>query len=525
MLASSTHTQSLPPLYDFNVDSLAREFGYCKIRQWINWDYVDKYPKLKSHITPLIERVASGEFLKPTDLEPPPTFWRSITGIGSNQQGLVSKIIHQSVMNLKVQNPPRTLTPDYSPTPATDIPLYISNWTSSYRHYVTQLASQLPPINPNCRTIVAIPAAAHEEGEHVIDTLKAFKNQTESSHLYELALFLNCPAECTPEEAEKAAILSKMVDSYMQENPTQSIVCMRGSLSGRRIQSIGFIRSILADALLLRSSCSIPTTDVILLSCDADTRGVTDRYIENFRRCFDASPYTDAFVGRLRWSPEHTFSSPLSFVNQRLAELASLIKLNLSALPCVEGPVFAIRSSVFAAVGGYSFHDEIGEIFSLGERALQFRKGSTKYVARDDAGPASRLYTSSRRADAALHLKVPLYNQWGKFETAFGLSNPAIRSPTPSQSLAPEIVDIEVLKVGLEDIINKSIAAFAIDRSCNSTELVEKLIHAGVEQFLGITLSIESSGQVKVQSISKFLNSFEEYRQNGFVRWRNSLSR
>ena len=525
MLSTSQPFHPAYPRNEFAAERLGKEFGYYPIREWVNWDFVDKYPKLKLHVLPLIERTVSGEFLRPSELEPPPTLFQVMTGLGRSQRGLVSKIIYHSVLDLKGGDPRRTLSPDYSPTPTKDIPHYVSSWTEAYRHYVTQLANQLPPMNRACRTIVAIPVAAHEEGDYLIDTLKAFRNQTESSELYELALFLNCPAECSPELAERAANLSKMVDSYVQENPSQPIVCMRGTIAGRRIQSIGFIRSILTDALILRGVIAAPLTDLIQIRCDADTRGVTDRYIQNFRKCFDTSPNTDAFCGRLRWSPEHTFSSPLSFVNQRLAELVSVIKHSIAAVPSAAGPVFAIRSSVFAALGGYNFQEQTGEDISLGERALAFRKGSTKFVARDDAGPASRLYTSSRRADAALHLKTPLYNQWERFETSFGLLNPSIRALTPSESLAPEINDVVQLQNTLEDLINKSISAFKMDRSCDTTILVEKLITAGIEQFLGIQTSQYPSGRIRIDSIAKFLNFFREYQENGFDRWRKSLSR
>jgi hypothetical protein len=478
--------------------------GFIPVTAWVNWEALDQYPLLAPHTRPLIEKSFSGLPITENDLIPPRHYSTRLGLTPQAARNAVSQTIRRAVMHLKCIDGPLKRDPDYACDPSRDIPAYIARWSSTYTSYVQKLAEQLPPMNPQSRTAVAIPAAAHEESGYLLDTLNAFRRQTERPDLFELVVFLNYPAACSSEEINQVHTLVRALEGYISDHPDQRIVYMRASLAGPRIETMGFIRSLLADALLWRAAQTPLQHDLILVMCDADTRAVTDRYIENFRSRFDDAPHTDAFMGRLRWSPEHSFDNPLIFVNQRLAELIDEFRRQRGDAPPLGGPVAAIRSSVFATVGGYAETAQIGEDVALSRALRQFRSGSALYVPQADAGPASRLFTSARRADAALHQGNPVSHQWNTCETSFGLTNAPIRSPGPSISLAPTLNSQLALQGAIQTLVNRTMESLLHDDPLSANNLGQKLVEAGLNHHLGIEVVQHPNSTWEVINMSRF---------------------
>jgi hypothetical protein len=497
--------------------------GFVRISPWVNWQAIKGQPPLLvEKVNELFTKILAGD----DEAAISASYVAAEQSSSPERLGLSAwRAANHALWKLKLAHAGTQKSSDHVPNPGSDIPEYISRWSDDYTSYIRQLAQQLPPMDPRCETVIAIPVAAHEEGQHLTDTLRAFGDQTERAERFEIVLFLNYPAKCSVDQRERVENLDRMIDEYRADHPQQRIVCMRGALDTPQVTKMGFIRSFVADAILLRSLDRECVRDFILWPCDADTRAVTKRYVENQRLRFGQSPNTDAFVGTLRWSPERCLENPLVFVNHRLTELIwQLARLEAgSGLP--GGPVHAIRATVFALVGGYREDDKTAEDLYLESAVKKFRKGALQFLALEDAGPLSRLYSSTRRGEVALHSRQPCMNQWLDTTMCFGTNNSDVRANSPGAALAPEIKDNRQLLGAIESVINLTFDSFWFHSIRVGHDFEARVSKIGIEQHLGIDIVKGDSRKVYVTSIDRFLRYFEEYQANGKSRWRGTLSR
>ncbi|MCX6790865.1 MAG: hypothetical protein NTV62_01575, partial [Candidatus Gribaldobacteria bacterium] len=112
----------------------------------------------------------------------------------------------------------------------------------------------------------------------------------------------------------------------------------------------------------------------IIVSNDADNKGVSPKYLENFIDKFEENPKADGFSGQLDWDTEAYTKYPLVHIGTRLFQYLDIETRHQTGHIPTPGANFAFRSSIYSAVGGYIEDTNLAEDVVLGQAILDARK-------------------------------------------------------------------------------------------------------------------------------------------------------
>lgn len=384
-----------------SADGLAAEIHY--ITPWLNYDCLEEFsPKDRQEWKRKIDRILVDPDIVSMDSSRDEHFCKTMNiPVDSDQSEIQAyKILCRLLSDMVQENIRRDgvyaeLNPDHLINPSLDIAEYVQSWNATYRGHVEQISSQIDAVGPTCKISVCIPVAAHEEQEYVYDALSCFCDQTLPPDKFEVVILANSPHDLT---AETVATMQE-ITRFKTEFPEINIQVMQVGLLGSSLQTIGFIRALLHDAVVLRHGERQGNQDHIMVRCDADTRAVGPKYLENFLKRFEQKSGTDSFAGWLCHSPEAALKDPLIFISQRLFDIVYSGRRIYFSIPSHGGPNHAIKASVYAKLGGYSERSICGEDLKLFKQHIKWRKSSRDFVALGHGGWHSRLYTSSRRGN------------------------------------------------------------------------------------------------------------------------------
>ncbi len=208
------------------------------------------------------------------------------------------------------------------------------------------------------------------------------------------------------------------MDRFIKDHKELKVVVMNKVISFEKAR-IGYIRKLLNDAVLQRNiSRGNLAPEHIMLSNDADNKGVAIEYIQNFIDKFKQNPQVDSYMGQLDWDIESYIRNPLMHIGTRLFQYVDMY-IRHKKMPS-PGANFAFRSGMYAAVGGYMSTSTLAEDVDLGNVIRASRIGAKDKRAVDFAGArVSRLFTSSRRAEKALKYGLSPVEQWQNGFSAF----------------------------------------------------------------------------------------------------------
>ena len=209
--------------------------------------------------------------------------------------------------------------PDAKLDEQTEINGYFSRLEKEYMSMVDVLSRQAGPMNPECMLTVCIPVAGHQEGKNIYKTLENYLNQTADKAVFEIVLFVNQPDVDTEGSPIVADETFAEIERFMKDNPGIHIAVMQSVIPREKVQ-IGYIRKLLNDAVLKRNigRTKKENSDHIMVSNDADNKGMSYEYIQNFINKFKSAPSTDAFMGQLDWDPVSYVRNPLVHIGTRL---------------------------------------------------------------------------------------------------------------------------------------------------------------------------------------------------------------
>ena len=412
--------------------------------------------------------------------------------------------------------------PDAKLDPRTEINSYLEKQTSEYRESLQNLAQQAGPMSPDCKLSICIPVAGHQEENNIERTLSSYLNQTADPKSFEIVLFINQPAtdrEGNPVTPDSTA---EKVKAFQEAHLEMNLKVMNMTLPVEEAK-IGNIRKLLNDVTLLRSSNRSTDAELVMVSNDADTKGVAPEYIQNFINKFSANQNIDASLGQLDWDPESYIRNPLVHVGTRLMQYMDVQSRRMEGRIGSSGGNFAFRSSVYAAIGGYNGNSSIGEDIELGRKIKYAREGSSEHTMPIVFGGArvSRLYTSSRRAEKVLMEGMSPLEQWNQ---GFGAFDDKVRQTNWEDfSQAPDYNNPEVVKdlvSKIEMIVNRTLSGYS--------GMDEKEFKAYTRRslgWLGIKYSFSGKYQIKITDSSKLIEGLKEYQTEGLKMMQRKLTK
>lgn len=390
-----------------------------------------------------------------------------------------------------------------------EIESYFNKMDKNYLERITKLSQQTDKMDNNCKLSVCIPVAGHQESTNIYEALKNYTYQTAQKDNFEIVLFVNHPETDKDGKILDAKDTLEEIERFKKDNPEIKTRVIYSVLP-RSESKIGFIRKLMSDATLIRQHERGETApDLIMVSNDADNKGIDPRYIQSFINNFEKNTEADAFLGQLDWDPESYQKYPSVHIGTRLFQYLNIISRHKTNRMSSSGANSAYRSSIYAGIGGYLDDATGGEDINIG-KAIIAARGDVKHLA--FAGTETRLFTSSRRAIVALlENGIPPVDQW---RGGFSADDDAIRKLEMKNS---EMIDydnpekIKEVKKELESVINKTIDLY---------EQGEKLgkgsrYYRRPLRWMGIKYDINSKGDIEISDMDSLVKNLKRYQVQG----------
>ncbi len=385
---------------------------------------------------------------------------------------------------------------------------YLQRQEQEHRQTIKDLANEAGPMSPECKLSVGIPVAIHQEGKNIYRTLENYLEQTANKNEFELVLFLNHPEKdpkghkITPDET------ASEIARFKNDHPELNIRVMSKVLPIENAR-MGYIRKVMNDTILMRhQERGDQAPELILVSNDADNKGIAKEYIQNYISKFEKNKNVDALMGQLDWDPESYTRNPLLHIGTRLFQFVDVQLKHGDAMAIASsGANFAMRAGIYAAVNGYRASENLAEDVDLGRAIKAARIGSKTKMGIGFAGAkVSRLFTSSRRAEKALKDGLAPVEQWSKGFSAFDDEVRKVDWEKIANNVdldAPE--GKRVFLEQLENVINRTVKAMSW--AGNDKKLFKNSL-----SWLGIKCNISKTNEVKIIDADKLIAGLKQYK-------------
>jgi hypothetical protein len=272
---------------------------------------------------------------------------------------------------------------------------YARSHRPSYRRILESLENNLSkePKSTRPKVVVMIPAAAHQEGKNIHNTLMQYAHQEDvESNDYEVVVFANYPEDAQPDQTIEE------VRRFQKENPAIKVRLIEKKLT-KAEQNIGWIRKAATDtAITDLMERGVPLNDVLLVSNDADSEWINPKYLRTIIDKAEASPTTDGFLGFIDWGYDAYKAHPEVLVSTRFMQMMETYLRVAKHEIGSSGANFAFRPSIYTAVGGYRPDSSLGEDVLLGRMIRSVRAGAETRRPIGFLGRSSEVNTSARRA-------------------------------------------------------------------------------------------------------------------------------
>ena len=260
---------------------------------------------------------------------------------------------------------------------------YINSQNSSYIGELKKFSSAVESMSNMCRITVCIPAF-QEEGT-IYRTLEAFLNQKDdlgmslNQNIFEIDIIVNRP-ETMPKDNTVEEI-----KRFIKEYKNRLKVIFIEKVFKKDEACVGLARKYINDLALLRSlNRKHPEGSLILVSNDADTLEVSNKYIINIIKEFDNDsfvPYIDALAGKEDFPIEAYIRVPLLLVSTRLTQFSDTVWRHKQDTPIdfrgakLIGRNSAVRATTYAIIEGYNPRRVVREDLEIGRKIINLRRG------------------------------------------------------------------------------------------------------------------------------------------------------
>ncbi len=314
---------------------------------------------------------------------------------------------------------------------------YMDLWSPQYKDTVTQVAQQLGSLAHGKLASVCIPVAGAQEMGKIYRCIESLAYQTISPEQFEIALLVNFSDKDRRERSEDIGQLYAEIERARGDFPKLDTRIATFEFDSISAMTIGYLRSLLCDAVSQRARERPRADDIIMLRFDADTRAIKQQLIESHIRLYHSRPNVLSIQGGLIWSPEGLEANPRLFVALAYHSLQSIVNRHRRVLPDWTGPAASIRGSAYCWIGGYDPSENLAEDHQLAVRLIQAVPQESGLDAVVCGGPSTLVVTSNRRAVAAYKNKQPVDSQWVDEKTRFSCDDHDIRASAEGCALTP----------------------------------------------------------------------------------------
>ncbi len=295
----------------------------------------------------------------------------------------------------EVRRSPRFTNPEMKLNQQEELAWYLASLTAEDRAHLDILLSQHnSPIPDTVNAVIAIPA--NKEGLNIYTTLSQYAKQKDlkdavlDPSTYQIVIYDNRVSGTTP-DATRTEVMR-----FKNEHPEMNIVYLEHVLDQK--PTIGRIRRNLTNSILKRMeqrNLSLPP--VAIISNDADSINIPDRYVATVMDTFAHNARLDAITGRYDFPQEVYKNYPVLFATERAWQLMdAIVRHNeQSGVPQLMGANSAAQAGTLAAIGGYNPKSTLGEDLEVGWMIQAARKSDP---TRFHFSNALKLETDPRRA-------------------------------------------------------------------------------------------------------------------------------
>jgi hypothetical protein len=272
---------------------------------------------------------------------------------------------------------------------------YLDALPASHRRTVSKLAETLgtEPKAAQPKVVVMIPAAAHQEGRNIFNTLQQYAQQEGiDRNNFEVVVFANYPHGQKPDQTIKE------VRRFQKENPGMVVRLVEKRLEDNEAK-IGWIRKALTDTVITDLvGRNVSLDNVMLVSNDADSQWINPNYLRTIVDKAEASPETDGFLGFIDWGYDAYKAHPEILAGTRFMQMIEIYLRIAKHEIGSSGANFAFRPGIYTAVGGYRQDAPLAEDVFLGRMIKSVRAGADTRRPIAFLGRSSEVNTSARRA-------------------------------------------------------------------------------------------------------------------------------
>lgn len=391
-----------------------------------------------------------------------------------------------------------------------EIKMYLDKQDPIYLERVKKLADQTEKMEKDCKLCACIPVAGHQEGKQIYESLENYTYQTAKREDFELVLFVNHPEKDKEGKILNATETLSEIERFKKDHPEMKVRVMYEVLDNAEAR-IGLIRKMLSDSTLVRQQeRGQDANDLIMVSNDADNKGLDPRYIQTFINNFEKNPEADGLLGQLDWDPESYQKYPAIHVGTRLFQYLSAIGRHRNNRMVSSGANSAYRSSMYAAIGGYMDSKEGGEDVAIGEAIVAARADNRNSFA--FAGTETRLFTSSRRSiSVLLEYGLAPVEQWDK---GFSVHDDKVRMLEMKEGNKIDYKDPETLqkiKTSLEDVINRTLDVYEVEQKLGKNNP----FYRKAVGWMGIKYNLDNKGNVIITDMTSLVKGLEKYQIQG----------
>lgn len=271
----------------------------------------------------------------------------------------------------------------------TEIDWYISRFSSDYRAQIDGLDSQIAEgMSPNCRLCFVVPVADHREGKNIYHMLATYLKQKDKGGVimdntqFEILLLLNHPDNESPDNTKKE------IERFKKAHPEISV--RAAEIVFPQNTRFGAIVKILSDLAVVRSQKRTEPVgaELILARNDADMVDLSETYVSEILALFDDpnNRHVDAVQGEIKWSEkmaEIRRLYPVAHTAYRYRDLIRQYNRMHNLYTEMQGANLIIRSSTYAAIGGFNEHTGISEDTEIAKMIKLARFGKLEEIPED----------------------------------------------------------------------------------------------------------------------------------------------
>lgn len=314
----------------------------------------------------------------------------------------------------------------------------------------------LKELSPDTRIVVCMPVAAAYEADNVYNTLRLYAQQ-EGDTLDETTILMNVNWRETDDAAAVQRTMAE-IERARADFPHLKVALFTKEWSKEFIESregrlYGAVVKELNDTALRAIQKASPRGEVYLLTNDADTRGMSKRYLQSLRQGAEAEPNADGFLGKIEWGSEVYEDNPGFHVSARFMQYIDSVYRHQGTGRNVasSGANFMVRAGTFAAVGGYDRDMGAGADTDLGRRIKAARLGGRTDIAADrypiQYNNGAWIDTDPSRALKYYREGIPIVKMWDAFDEG---------GYEPRGDLKLGAAEVEGLRTNFDEIVKRS---------------------------------------------------------------------